>query len=358
MKLRTIYEAYDKNLGNSIARKYDQDPTVIKAWVQAIDPNYTYAPWILKQLKQNTPSDELQAQLKQLITKFKDAAEHSPDTLISTDINQYTLESLQSALDTYNIRGEFNPESLDGVKIVRDFYVTQGFGATEGVKTRIRAYLITDPTSLTKLSEGRGWCVRGQGQANEQMTKTPVVMIFRNNEATALGDVIGSELMNSQNQKDKRTEVQQLIKELKGDDSILESLSQNPRWAYRYALWVIKGRWPDGEQAISKDPYMAYQYARDVIHGRWPEGEKTIIKNLSYAMQYADDVIKGRWSELEEIIRENPALAYEYAEKVIQGRWPEAEHAISQNERWAREYARDVIGGPWPEAGIEDEDED
>ena len=56
MKLRSIYEAYDKTLGNSIAQKYHQEPAQIKAWVQVIDPDYAYAPWILKQLKENTPS--------------------------------------------------------------------------------------------------------------------------------------------------------------------------------------------------------------------------------------------------------------------------------------------------------------
>ena len=348
MKLKTIYEAYDKNLGNSIAQKYDQDPTTIKAWVQTIDPNYTHAPWILKQLKENTPTSQLQDELKQLITKFKNATEHTPNTLISTDINKYTLESLRSALDTYEIRGEFQPESLDGVTKLRDFNATTGFGTTEGVKTQIRAYLITNPTSLTELSKDKGWCVKATDTAKEHIAKTPVIMIFRNNEATALGDIIGSQLMNSQNKNEKRTEVKQLIKELKNDNNIMKLLSKNPRWAYKYAR-DINGRWPEGEQAIIKNPQRAYLYAQYVIKGRWPEAEETISKNPEWAYNYAASVIKGRWPEAEETIIKNPYRAYEYARDVIGGRWPEAEEIISKDPELAYNYAFYVVKGRWPE---------
>ena len=382
MKLKTIYEAYDKNLGNSVAKKYNQDPTTIKAWVQTIDPNYTHAPWILKQLKENTPTSQLQDELKQLITKFKNATEHTPNTLISTDINKYTLESLRSALDTYEIRGEFQPESLDGVTKLRDFNVTTGFGTTEGVKTQIRAYLITNPTSLTELSKDKGWCVKATGTAKEHIAKTPVIMIFRNNEATALGDIIGSQLMNSQNKPMGRiglggTEVIQLIKELKNDNNIMKLLSKNPGWAYKYACVVINGRWPEGEQAIIKNQELAYRYAKDVIKGRWPEaeeiistnpalaydyakivikgrwpeGEQAISKNTQWASQYAKSVIKGRWPEGEQAISTDPYLAYEYArDNNIKGRWPEAEKTISKNPEWAYNYAADIIRERWPEA--------
>ena len=384
MKLKTIYEAYDKNLGNSVAKKYNQDPTTIKAWVQTIDPNYTHAPWILKQLKENTPTSQLQDKLKQLITKFQNATEYSPNTLISTDINKYTLQSLRSALDTYKIRGEPQPESLSGVIKIRDFNVTTGFGATEGVETRIRAYGITDPTSLAKLSKGRGWCVKGTGTAKDQIDVTPVIMIFRNNEATALGDVIGPQLMNSQNKKEKRAEVKQLIKELKNDGDILELLSKNPRWAFTYASEVVKGRWPEGEQAIikypqwacnyardviegrwpeaeqaiSKEPLPAYLYAKGVIKGRWPEGEQAIIKDQEWVLQYADAAIglnrtafpEGRWPEGEEIINQSPHSAYHYAKNIIKGRWPEAEETIIKDPQLANYYALNVIKGRWPEA--------
>ena len=50
-------------------------------------------------------------------------------------------------------------------------------------------------------------------------------------------------------------------------------------WAYYYARDVIKGRWPEGEEAIKRDPFWATNYAMYVIRGKWPEGEKTIKKD-------------------------------------------------------------------------------
>ena len=90
--------------------------------------------------------------------------------------------------------------------------------------------------------------------------------------------------------------------------SELDYAKTNPQWAYNYAREVIKGRWPEGEEAISKDPYWAYSYAVDVVGGRWPEGEKTISKDPEWAFYYAREVIKGRWPEGEEAIKKRPIL--------------------------------------------------
>ena len=39
----------------------------------------------------------------------------------------------------------------------------------------------------------------------------------------------------------------------------------NPKWAYVYALDVLKQRWPEAEPTIRTDPYWAYVYALDVM---------------------------------------------------------------------------------------------
>ena len=52
-----------------------------------------------------------------------------------------------------------------------------------------------------------------------------------------------------------------------------------PENAYFYARGIIKGRWPEGEEAIAQVPYYRYRYAMDVIGGRWPEAEETIAKS-------------------------------------------------------------------------------
>ena len=61
---------------------------------------------------------------------------------------------------------------------------------------------------------------------------------------------------------------------------------KNPSAAYQYAIYVIKGRWPEAEPIIMKDPESAYKYAKDVIKGRWPEAEPFIKKNGYYTDYY------------------------------------------------------------------------
>jgi hypothetical protein len=56
-------------------------------------------------------------------------------------------------------------------------------------------------------------------------------------------------------------------------------IAKKPEWACKYAINIIKSRWPTGEKAIAKKDWYAYLYARDVIKGRFPEGEKEIAKN-------------------------------------------------------------------------------
>ena len=140
----------------------------------------------------------------------------------------------------------------------------------------------------------------------------------------------------------------------------LKAISKDPRSAYRHAMYVIKGRWPEAEETISTDPEWAYQYAHD-IKGRWPEAEETISKNSEWAYFYALSVIEGRWPEAEETISKNPEWAYYYARNVIKGRWPEAEVTIincfAQKRKvcadasgWACNYAASVIKGRWLEA--------
>ena len=61
---------------------------------------------------------------------------------------------------------------------------------------------------------------------------------------------------------------------------ISEDINENmevpktPREAYRYALRIIKGRWPEAELIILTDPRWAYYYTLNIIKGRWPEFEE------------------------------------------------------------------------------------
>lgn len=116
-------------------------------------------------------------------------------------------------------------------------------------------------------------------------------------------------------------------------------------WAYWYARFVIKGRWPEAEDTIAKDAEWACQYASDVIKGRWPEAEATIAKNAYWAYRYARYAIKGRCPEVEDTIAKNANWAYRYVRHVIKGRWPEVEDTIAKDAHWAYWYA-DIPGVP------------
>ena len=45
----------------------------------------------------------------------------------------------------------------------------------------------------------------------------------------------------------------------------------NPRDAYRYARYIIQGRWIEAENIIAADVFYCYYYAIDVIKGKLPE---------------------------------------------------------------------------------------
>jgi hypothetical protein len=101
-----------------------------------------------------------------------------------------------------------------------------------------------------------------------------------------------------------------------------------PKLAYYYSVDVIKGRWPEGEEAIKKDPKWAYLYSLYVIKGRWPDGEEAIKKDSGWAYLYSLNIVKGRWPEAEEAIKKDPYWAYNYSRNVVKGRWPDGEEAI------------------------------
>jgi len=61
-------------------------------------------------------------------------------------------------------------------------------------------------------------------------------------------------------------------------------LAQSARYSYLYAL--IFGRFGIGEVAILKSPKYSYRYAVNVIKGRWIEGEDTIYRDPECGLAY------------------------------------------------------------------------
>jgi len=50
-------------------------------------------------------------------------------------------------------------------------------------------------------------------------------------------------------------------------------IARDPECAYRYARYVIGGRWPEAERRIAIDRWAAEEYAKHVIRGPWPEAK-------------------------------------------------------------------------------------
>lgn len=113
--------------------------------------------------------------------------------------------------------------------------------------------------------------------------------------------------------------------------NITNILRHKPNYAYRYARFIIKGRWPDAEPYIMKDPFCSYLYAAYVIKGRWTEVESIVMTDPYTTFCYARNVIKGRWIEAEPIILTCSKQAANYATFIIGERWPEAEPILKAN---------------------------
>ena len=184
----------------------------------------------------------------------------------------------------------------------------------------------------------------------------------------------------------------------------------DPVYAYRYAAYVVKGPWPEGEAVIAKKASTAFHYANSVLHARWIPGEAVIANDPDYAWRYAIDIVWRRWplgepailtdpdaidlytkmlrrldpegyaefqlehgdwtpNKVEEdgfssALREpdrpetprppteqelaDPAYAFEYAMDEVQGPFPDGEAIIATSPMWSYYYAKDVLWGPFP----------
>lgn len=60
------------------------------------------------------------------------------------------------------------------------------------------------------------------------------------------------------------------------------------RWAFYFALTVVRNPFPKGEPAILRSALYSYLYARYVIEGRFIDGEKKIMSSEKYGKKYLD----------------------------------------------------------------------
>jgi len=114
-------------------------------------------------------------------------------------------------------------------------------------------------------------------------------------------------------------------------------IMHHARYAYPYAMNIIKGRWLEAEPCIMQDRQYAYCYARHIIKGRWIEAEPCIMQDSQYACLYAVYVLKGRWLEAEPTIMKSAEWTYWYARDVVKERWYAAEPYIAKST-WKEVY--------------------
>lgn len=88
--------------------------------------------------------------------------------------------------------------------------------------------------------------------------------------------------------------------------------ARSPTYAFRFAKEIIRGPFPEGEEAIAQDATEAVVYARDILKGRFPKGEEIIASSGSHALMYARDVLKKPWKKGEPAIMSNIQLRWSY----------------------------------------------
>ena len=274
-----------------------------------------------------------------------------------------------------------NAAKLDSTKGVKRAKIKQS--TDEIVLDDTPDWLVVVPLSTEasqKLGSGTNWCTSTRSSNNrfDQYTsdnlttliyiiskttnekyairfqnKTGKVVEFRDKNNSGIGPqfqkITGFTTKRLVNQCLSNKKWQEFIRsiEQRKMEKILQS--GDPEWAYNYARYAIRGRWPEGEKLIASDPQWAYSYADEVLKGRFPEGEEAIARDPIWAYCYARDAIKGRWPEGEPMIASDPYSAYKYARDIIKGRFPEGEAVIASDPKWAYCYASDCIHGRWPE---------
>lgn len=97
------------------------------------------------------------------------------------------------------------------------------------------------------------------------------------------------------------------------DQSAIQCILKKSPWnCFKYAAYVLKQRWPQGEHKIAELAISSYDYAKTVLKGSFKLGEPILAKDGYYAAAYALNVTGKRFIEAEQAIKE---LAYLYIDE-------------------------------------------
>jgi len=111
-------------------------------------------------------------------------------------------------------------------------------------------------------------------------------------------------------------------------------IAKSPEFSFKYARFILKGRFEEGEDAIATSPRYSYKYARSVLkRNRFEMGEPAIATDAESSLDYAVEILDGvdggeRFEMGEPAIAKDANSALWYVKSVIKDRWEEAEPAI------------------------------
>jgi len=182
MRLTSINEAFDKSLASKLAVKTGKTLPEVREMVSSIDPGYRNASWVMKILLNNDVTNELSNRLQSLLQKFESFKKKYPSHLPTNDINKYSYTDLVDLLD--NLDEDDVRASFPGVKKVRQFKATEGFGIKRGKQATVRAYIVTNAESLAKIGQDAQWCTWDTTvSASFIIDFGPVIIITRDSKA-------------------------------------------------------------------------------------------------------------------------------------------------------------------------------
>jgi hypothetical protein len=259
------------------------------------------------------------------------------------DINRYTLYSLEDLMDkTMNVDLDNKSATDTGTfPVIDDSTVLYNgpLGQLAIPNTEIAS---------CQLGNGTKWCTAGN-ENNQFVGYNANGKLYiwrdRNGEKFQISietDLGNFEFMNAQNRpldaekaeyfRKKHPVMSKLFKKIES------KIMKDPWPAYRYAVVVVKGRWPEAEPYIMTDAQTAAAYALGQLKARWPEAESIIKTDAGMAVKYVMKFMGRRWPEAEPYIMKDPWHALMYASQVINGRWREAEPYIMKDSFIAASY--------------------
>jgi len=115
-------------------------------------------------------------------------------------------------------------------------------------------------------------------------------------------------------------------------------IAKSPEFSFKYARFILKGRFEKGEDAIATSPKFSFKYARNVLkRNRFKKGEPAIATDAEYSLDYAVEILDGvdggeRFEMGEPAIAKDAVQALWYVKTVIKDRWEMAEPAIFKSK--------------------------